>query len=134
MFSSHSDSRDELVDAKGEKVPQEGLTRGLPNNEPIKCWLWYDEEAKALKMTYYFLAGLDPAAPQCEQGVEDLEKHDAYWLDYKEAVERLWYDGEKSTVIAALGLLPKCREDWASKPRTRWSGWLRRLWRKLRHC
>ncbi|KAH7358350.1 hypothetical protein B0T11DRAFT_102764 [Plectosphaerella cucumerina] len=100
--ATSSAPKDELVDVDGDQVPEKGLTRGIPNKEPIACSHWYDAQTQALKMIFYFAAEADSTAQPREQRPEDAAKHEVYWIEYEDALERLWYDEERKAVEKAL--------------------------------
>lgn len=94
--------KDEFVDLDGDKVPVKGLVLGIPNREPIACLHWYDAQTKALKMIYHFAAEADSTTMPRAQRPEDAAKHGVYWIEYEDALERLWYEEERKAVEKAL--------------------------------
>lgn len=94
--------KDELVGVDGDEVPEKGLTLGMPNVEPIACSHWFDAQTEALKMIFHFAAEADSTATPRQQRPEDAAKHQVYWVEYDDALERLWYDEERKAVQKAL--------------------------------
>ncbi|KAH6697509.1 NUDIX domain-containing protein [Plectosphaerella plurivora] len=93
---------DGFVDLDGEKVPEKGLALGIPNREAIACLHWYDAQTKALKMIFHFAAEADSTKKPRAQRPEDAAKHGVYWVEYEDALERLWYEEERMAVEKAL--------------------------------